>query len=77
MTAPRRLNLRGLRCPLPVLRAKKVLKSLPPGAEIEVLATDPQAPRDFVAFSETTGHVLVSSTEADGVFRLVLRRAAD
>lgn len=69
------LDLRGLRCPLPVLRAKKVLKSLAPGDEVEVLATDPQAPRDFRAFCDTTGHTLVSSTESDGVFRFLLRRA--
>lgn len=73
----RQLDLRGLRCPLPVLRAKKVLKTLAAGEEIEVLATDPQAPKDFQAFSETTGHALLSSTEDDGVFRLRLRRAAD
>lgn len=69
------LDLRGLRCPLPVLRAKKLLKTLPPGAEIEVLATDPQAPKDFQAFSETTGHALLSSAEEGGVFRFRLRRA--
>ena len=69
------LDLRGLRCPLPVLRTKKVLKSLAPGDEVEVLATDPQAPKDFQAFCDTTGHALVSSTEADGVYRLVVRRA--
>lgn len=70
------LDLRGLRCPLPVLRTKKVLKSLAPGDEIEVLATDPQAPKDFRAFCDTTGHVLVSSTESDGVFHFIVRHAA-
>lgn len=69
------LDLRGLRCPLPVLRTKKVLKSLLPGDEVEVLATDPQAPKDFLAFCDATGHALVSSTEADGVFRFVVRLA--
>jgi len=70
------LDLRGLRCPLPVLRTKKVLKNLASGDEVEVFATDPQAPKDFQAFCDTTGHTLVSSTEKDGVFRFVLRRAA-
>lgn len=71
------LDLRGLRCPLPVLRTKKALKSLAPGEEVEVLATDPQSPRDFQSFCETTGHTLVSSTAAEGVFRFVVRRAGD
>ena len=71
------LDLRGLRCPLPVLRAKKVLKGLAAGDEIEVLATDPQAPKDFQSFAETTGHALLASTEEAGVFRFRLRRAAD
>ena len=68
------LDLQGLSCPLPVLKANKALRSLPPGAALTVLATDPAAAKDFAAFSEETGHELLSSTAEGGVFRFVLRR---
>ena len=67
------LDVKGLKCPLPILRAKKALAALEGGEELEVLATDAGAPYDFAAFCRQTGHVLVLSEEADGVFRLVLR----
>jgi tRNA 2-thiouridine synthesizing protein A len=68
------LDAQGLKCPLPVLRARKAIKAVKIGAELSVLATDPAAPKDFKAFCEQTGHELVSSTECDGIFTFVLRR---
>ncbi len=68
----RTLDLRGMRCPLPVLKARKVLGMMAPGEEIEILATDPAARIDFRHFCETSGHRLVASSE-DGavlVFRI-------
>lgn len=73
--AERLLDVRGLQCPLPVLRANKVLKGLAAGDELEVLASDPAAPKDFIGYCATTGHVLVDSQDADGVFTIVLRKA--
>lgn len=68
------LDAKGLLCPLPVLRARKVLKTLGPGDILAVEATDPSAPKDFAAFCETTGTKLLSSTEEGGVFRMELQR---
>jgi tRNA 2-thiouridine synthesizing protein A len=61
-------DARGMRCPLPVLKARKLMKDLADGDVLEVRATDPGAPGDFKHFCETTGHRLLDSTEADGVF---------
>jgi tRNA 2-thiouridine synthesizing protein A len=61
-------NARGMKCPLPVLKARKLMKDLADGAVLEVQATDPGAPADFKHFCETTGHRLLGSIEADGVF---------
>ena len=61
-------DARGMRCPLPVLKARKLMKDLANGDILEVHATDPGAPGDFTHFCETTGHRLLESTEADGVF---------
>ncbi len=71
------LDVQGLSCPLPVLKANKALRSLAPGTELTVLATDPAALKDFPAFCQETGHALVSATEEGGVYRFVLRKRAD
>ena len=65
------LDLTGLKCPLPILRAKKALATLDSGATLTILATDPG---DFAAFCHHTGHELLQSSEANGVFTLVLKR---
>jgi tRNA 2-thiouridine synthesizing protein A len=69
------LDVTGLQCPLPVLRANKALRPLAPGDELQVLASDPAAPKDFAAFCQTTGHALLASDESDGVFRILIRKA--
>ena len=68
------LDVKGLNCPLPILKARKALSLLPPGATLEVLATDPSAVADFAAFSASTGHALLEHSEAAGVYRFLLRR---
>ena len=60
------LDATGLICPLPVLRARKALRVLAPGARLVVHATDPAAPRDFEAFCREGGHRLVSVEQAAG-----------
>jgi tRNA 2-thiouridine synthesizing protein A len=70
------LDVKGLNCPLPVLRARKALKDVPAGGTLEILATDPGAVKDFEAFCRTTGNELVASTAAGGVFTFVIRRPA-
>jgi tRNA 2-thiouridine synthesizing protein A len=70
------IDATGLRCPLPVLRARKVLKGMPDGALLEVLATDTAAPADFEAFCRETGHTLVTIEQDDDVYRIRLRRVA-
>lgn len=70
-----KMDLKGLNCPLPVLRANKKMKELMPGDLLEVEVTDPAAPKDFETYSETTGHRLVSSTVADQVFTISLEKS--
>lgn len=67
------LDVTGLKCPLPILRAKKALAQLQSGEELTVLATDAGAPGDFEAFCRQTGHILLDSRQQDGVFTLVMR----
>ncbi len=68
------LDAKGLNCPLPVLKTKKALKDVPVGDCLTVFATDPASSIDVRHFCNTSGHELVESTEADGVFTFVIRR---
>lgn len=70
------LDAKGLNCPLPILRTKKMLKDMPTGATLEVLATDPGAVKDFEAFCRTTGNELVSSNQAGTVYSFVIKHTA-
>ena len=68
------LDVRGLMCPLPVLRANKILRGLAIGDRLTVLATDPAAPKDFETFCDTTRNDLEEQREDDGVFVIVVRK---
>jgi len=71
------LDTIGLSCPLPILKAKRTLNGLPPGALLRVLASDPVTLRDFPAFCRQTGHELVESAEAEaGVYRFLIKKAS-
>lgn len=56
----------GLRCPLPILRAKKALAQMQGGQLLKVITTDPHAVRDFQAFCAQTGNELVAQIQAEG-----------
>lgn len=78
MKIDRELDVRGLNCPLPILRAKKALSEMEEGQILRVIATDTGSVRDFQAFCKQTGHELVSQTakaEVSGQeYEFVVRR---
>lgn len=61
-------DARGMKCPLPVLKARRLIRDMAPGEILEIQATDPGAPADFAHFSETTGNRLVETREEGGLF---------
>jgi tRNA 2-thiouridine synthesizing protein A len=71
------LDVKGMNCPLPVLRANRALRTMTPGARLRVLATDRAAVGDFQAFCQETGHALLAWSEEAGVFSFLIRRRAD
>lgn len=70
------LDARGLKCPLPVLKLEKRLRSLPPGVELIVLATDPIAKIDIPLYCRRHGYAL-TLVEAEGVLRFAVVKATD
>ena len=64
------LDVKGLRCPIPVLKAQKIITNLKSGDVLEVLTTDPRATQDFKAFCEVTNCLFQSSNKKKGVFTI-------
>jgi len=58
------LDARGLLCPLPVLKLRKRIGALAPGAVIEVWADDPAAVVDIPHYCREAGHALLDMAEA-------------
>jgi len=74
--ADKTLDAKGLNCPLPILKTKKMLNDVPSGGTLEVLATDPGSVADMASFCRTTGHQLIESAKDGDVFRFVIKRIA-
>lgn len=68
------LNLKGLSCPLPIVKTAKAMKDLAPGQLVEVFATDPGSVPDFKAWSRSTGNPLVESSQEGGVYHFILKK---
>ena len=68
-------NFTGLKCPLPVLKARRALKSIEIGQLVTITADDPAAPLDFQHFCETAGHNLEHQSEKDGLFTFIIRKS--
>ena len=74
MTIDKDLDARGLNCPLPILRAKKALNDMQSGQILRITATDPGSVKDFQAFCKQTGNELLSQTEANKEFVVLMKR---
>ena len=68
------LDATGLLCPLPVLKARKRLKSLPEGSVLRVLADDPAAIVDIPHFCSEQGHTLVATSETEQAQVYLIRK---
>ncbi len=71
------LDLRGLKCPMPVLRTRRALRGMAVGERILVLSTDPLAAIDIPHFLVGSGHGLDGQDAADGVLRFLVRKGVD
>lgn len=68
------LDARGLDCPQPILQTRQLLKKLPPGTTLQVIATDPGSVLDFQAFCRISGNKLLQFIEADGCYSFLIRK---
>ena len=75
MNEPLVIDVRGLKCPLPVLKTARRMGPLPPGATVIVLTTDPMAAVDIPHFCQEKGHRLVAKSETEDGLKFVLEKA--
>ncbi len=71
------LDVKGLACPMPVLKTKKAIDSMGSGQTLEVIATDPASKSDIPAFLSRVGHKLVEADEKDGIFSFLIKKNGD
>ena len=67
-------DLKGLNCPLPVLKARKRLAGMPAGGRIWLETTDPLAVVDIPAFCSNDGHRLIETITLDDGHRFLVER---
>ncbi|HEV7929806.1 MAG TPA: sulfurtransferase TusA family protein [Nitrosospira sp.] len=74
MNCDKELDVRGLNCPLPILRTKKSLVDMTSGEVLKIMATDPGAVIDFQVFADQTGNELIWLSELAGEFTFYMRK---
>ena len=74
MSEPTILDVTGLNCPMPLLKAKKALNDMAPDSLLKVLATDPGSVRDFEVFAKQSGNTLLESSMDGDTYVYVLRK---
>lgn len=73
-TITRTVDAKGQSCPGPLVSLAKALKEAERGDLLELVATDPGSKSDVPSWAELSGNELVERSEADGVYRYVIRK---
>ncbi len=68
------IDARGLSCPMPIVKTAQAVKTMPSGAAVELIATDPGSIKDIAAWCRATGNELVEQTSDGAVYRFAIRR---
>jgi TusA-related sulfurtransferase len=63
--ALKKLDVRGAKCPIPIVRAKKEIDAMPPGDQLEVTSTDPGSVPDFQGWAKTARHALLKEQRSE------------
>lgn len=71
------LDVIGHKCPVPVLRVRRILERMSQGTILKVMATDPMAKIDVPYFCQESGHDLLEMTEENGIYSFRIRKLGD
>ncbi|MGE7883868.1 sulfurtransferase TusA family protein [Bacillus sp. NPDC094077] len=69
------LDVKGLACPMPIVKTKKAMEALQSGDVLEVHLTDKGAIKDIPAWSKTGGHEVLKHTEEEGELKFWIKKA--
>lgn len=72
--SPLTFDLRGLKCPLPVLKTRRKLTTVESGTDVVVETTDPLAVIDIPHFCREDGHTLLDSSKTEDGHRFLIRK---
>ncbi len=73
-TITKTMDLKGLLCPMPIVKLSKAIKEVEIGQSIEAIATDPGVMADVPAWCRTTGNELVALEKQEKQFHFIVRR---
>jgi tRNA 2-thiouridine synthesizing protein A len=68
------MDLKGLACPMPVVKVSKGIKEVEIGQVIEAVTTDPGSLADFPAWAKTTGNEILKTEQKEGVIKFYIKR---
>ncbi len=68
------MDLKGLPCPMPVVKISKGIKDVQVGQVIEVHTTDPGSLTDFPAWARTSGNEILATEQANGLIKIYVKR---
>ena len=68
------LDLRGLLCPMPMVRVSQNISAVPVGGMIRAVATDAGAMADIPAWAKSTGNEVLQADKVDGEFVFLVKR---
>lgn len=70
------MDLKGLPCPMPVVKISKGIKEVEVGQVVEAITSDPGALADFPAWAKTSGNEILKTDNTDGVITFYIKRNA-
>jgi TusA-related sulfurtransferase len=76
IVADKVMDLKGMPCPMPVVKMSKGIKDVEIGQVVEALTTDPGALADFPAWARTSGNEIVKTDQEGDVIKFYIKRKA-
>lgn len=74
--ADKTMDLKGLPCPMPVVKVSKGIKDVEIGQILEAVTTDPGSLADFPAWARTSGNEILDTVQEEGLIRFFIKRVA-
>jgi tRNA 2-thiouridine synthesizing protein A len=72
--ATKTMDLKGLPCPMPVIKVSKGIKEIEVGQILEAVTTDPGALSDFPAWARTSGNEILKTEQEPGQIKFLIKR---